>query len=110
MVNLGTIFSFLVLVVLLGYLASIYIAIYVSGFRPVDAIKNTIPVNNLRIPSRGVLVVFQFSIMICLMSCLISMKKQLYLLHNKDLGFRKEQLVVIDIPGNSYASYLRLEG
>lgn len=109
MVNLGTICSFLVLVVLLGYLASIYIAIYVSRFRPIDAIKNTIPVNNLKIPSRGVLVVFQFSIMICLMSCLISMKKQLYLLHNKDLGFRKEQLVVIDIPENSYASYLRLK-
>src|SRR4030042_2514589 len=107
--NLGTICSFLVLVVLLGYLASVYIAIYVSGFRPVDAIKNTIPVNTLRIPSRGILVVFQFSIMICLMSCLICMKKQLSLLYNKDLGFRKEQLVVIDIPGNSYASYLRLK-
>jgi putative ABC transport system permease protein len=109
MVNLGIICSFFVLVVLLGYLASIYIAIYVSGFRPIDAIKNTIPINNLKIPSRGVLVIFQFSIMICLMSCLISMKKQLYLLHNKDLGFRKEQLVVIDIPENSYASYLRLK-
>jgi putative ABC transport system permease protein len=107
--NLGTICSFLILVVFLGYLASIYIAIYVSKFRPVDAIKNTIPVNNLRIPSRGVLVVFQFSIMICLMSCLIGMKKQLYLLHNKDLGFRKEQMVVIDIPGSSYSSYLRLK-
>jgi putative ABC transport system permease protein len=107
--NLGTICSFLVLVVLLGYLASVYIAIYVSGFSPVDAIKNTIPVNNLRIPSRGVLVVFQFCIMICLMSCLFGMRKQLYLLHNKDLGFRKEQLLVIDIPGNSYASYLRLK-
>jgi putative ABC transport system permease protein len=109
MSNLGTICSFLILVVLLGYLASIYIAIYVSRFRPVDAIKNTIPINALRIPSRGVLVVFQFSIMICLMSCLICMKKQLYLLHNKDLGFRKEQLVVIDIPQNSYISYLRLK-
>jgi putative ABC transport system permease protein len=107
--NLGTICSFLVLVVLLGYLASVYIAVYVSRFRPVDAIKNTIPVNTLRIPSRGILVVFQFSIMICLMSCLICMKKQLSLLYNKDLGFRKEQLVVIDIPGNSYASYSRLK-
>jgi len=109
MVNLGTICSFLLLVILLGYLASVYIAIFVSRFRPVDAIKNTIPAYNLKIPSRGVLVVFQFSIMICLMSCLISMKKQLYLLHNKDLGFRKEQLVVIDIPRDSYSSYIRLK-
>jgi len=109
MVNLGTICSFLLLVVLLGYLASVYIAIYVSRFRPVDAIKNTIPVSNLRLPSRGVLVIFQFSIMICLMSCLICMKKQLYLLHNKNLGFRKEQLVVIDIPRDSYDKYIRLK-
>jgi putative ABC transport system permease protein len=109
MINLGTICSFLVLVVFLGYLASVYIAIYVSRFRPVDAIKNTIPVSNLRLPSRGVLVIFQFSIMICLMSCLICMKKQLYLLHNKDLGFRKEQLVVINIPRDSYNKYIRLK-
>jgi putative ABC transport system permease protein len=109
MANLGTICCFLILVVFLGYLSSLFIAVFVSGFRPVDAIKNTIPVNNLKIPFRGVLVIFQFSIMICLMSCLISMKKQLYLLYNKDLGFRKEQLVVIDIPGGSYKSYLRLK-
>ncbi|KPK82468.1 MAG: hypothetical protein AMS27_14535 [Bacteroides sp. SM23_62_1] len=109
MVNLGTICSFLFLVVLLGYLACVYIAIYVSRFRPVDAIKNTIPVSDLRLPSRGVLVIFQFSIMICLMSCLICMKKQLNLLHNKDLGFRKEQLVIIDIPRDSYDKYVRLK-
>jgi putative ABC transport system permease protein len=37
------------------------------------------------------------------------MQKQLYLLHNKDLGFRKEQLMVIDIPGDAYSGYLRLK-
>ncbi|HJZ40176.1 MAG TPA: FtsX-like permease family protein, partial [Bacteroidales bacterium] len=109
MVNFGAISSFLALAILLGYLASVYIAVYVSKFKPIDAIKNTIPVNKLRLPSRGVLVVFQFSIMICLMACLIGMQKQLNLLHNEDLGFRKEQLVVVDIPANSYAQYLRLK-
>lgn len=109
MVNFGAIAGFLLLAILLGYLASVYIAVYVSKFRPIDAIKNKIPVHKLRLPSRGILVVFQFSIMICLMSCLIGMQKQINLLHNKDLGFRKEQLVVVDIPGNSYEQYLRLK-
>jgi putative ABC transport system permease protein len=37
------------------------------------------------------------------------MQKQLNLLHSKDLGFRKEQLVVIDIPADSQAKYLLLK-
>jgi putative ABC transport system permease protein len=109
MVNFGAITGFMLLAILLGYLASVYIAVYVSKFKPIDAIKNNIPAGNQRLPSRGILVVFQFSIMICLMACLIGMQKQLNLLHNEDLGFRKEQLVVVDIPGNSYEQYLRLK-
>jgi putative ABC transport system permease protein len=37
------------------------------------------------------------------------MQKQLYLLHNKDLGFHKEQLIIIDIPDNAYSKYNRLK-
>ena len=109
MINLGTVSIFLALVIVLGYLASVYIALQVARFRPIEAIKNTIPVNDLKIPSRGVLVIFQFSIMICLVSCLIGIQKQLSLLHNKDLGFRKEQLVVFEIPYDSYPEYTRLK-
>jgi putative ABC transport system permease protein len=108
-VNLGVMLSFLIVVILLGYLASIYIAVHISKLSPVDAIKSRIALNNLRLPSRGVLLVFQFSIMICLLSCLVGMQKQLYLLHNKDLGFRKEQLMIIDIPGGSYSGYIRMK-
>jgi putative ABC transport system permease protein len=109
MVNFITVCGFLVLVIFLGYLASVFIAMHVSKFRPIDAIKNTIPVNKLKIPSRGFLIIFQFSIMICLFSCLIGMHKQLNLIYHKDLGFRKEQLVVINIPGDSYAKYVQLK-
>jgi putative ABC transport system permease protein len=37
------------------------------------------------------------------------MQKQLFLLHHKDLGFRKEQLIVLDIPGDVYTKYIRLK-
>jgi putative ABC transport system permease protein len=96
--NIVLLILFIVLVVLLGYLACIYITIHVAQFRPVDALKNNVPLSAKRIPSRGVLVVFQFMIMIGLLSCLLIMNRQLNLIRNKDLGFRKEQLLSVDIP------------
>jgi len=107
--NFITIAGFLIFVVLLGYCASVFIAGRVSKFRPIDAIKNTVPVNRLKLPSRGVLVVFQFTVMICLLSCLIGMLMQMKLLHGKELGFRPKQLVAINVPGNSHDRYLQLK-
>ena len=104
--NLGMLAVFAVITGLLGFLASIYITGNVSRIRPIDTIKGSLPVSNARIPSRGVLVIFQFSIMISLLSCLMIMQKQLVLVRNTDLGFRKDQLISVDIPDKSFDKYL----
>jgi putative ABC transport system permease protein len=99
--NTGLLILFIGIVVLLGYAACIYITGYFSRFRPIDVLRSTMPIKSRRLQSRGVLVIFQFIIMIGLLSCLIVMQKQLLLLRNKDLGFRKEQLLNINIPAQS---------
>lgn len=99
--NTGLLLIFIGIVVLLGYAASIYITGYFSRFRPIEVLRSAMPIKAKRLHSRGVLVVFQFIIMIVLLSCLIVMQKQLLLLRNKDLGFRKEQLLNINIPSQS---------
>jgi putative ABC transport system permease protein len=103
--NAGLLVLFLLVVFLLGYLASLYITLNVSRIRPIDALKSSLPVKRSWIPSRGALIIFQFSIMTGLLVCLMIMHKQLWLVRNKDLGFRKDQLVTIDIPYNSGNKY-----
>ena len=103
--NAGILLLFLAVVFLMGYMASLYIAASVSAIRPVEAIKSTIPRQNRWMPSRGVLVIFQFSIMIGLLVCLMIMQRQQRLIRNKDLGYRKEQLLTVAIPGNAGNRY-----
>lgn len=107
--NFITIAVFLIVVSLLGYLSGIIIANRVSRFKPVDAIRNNIRVNRLKLPSRGALVVFQFTVMIILLSCLIGMQKQISMLHGKELGFEPDGLVSVKIPGNVENGYARIK-
>jgi putative ABC transport system permease protein len=107
--HVGILLAFAGITGLLGFLASIYITGSVSRIRPIDTIKGILPMTRARIPTRGVLVIFQFSIMIGLLSCLMIMQKQLILVRNTDLGYRKDQLLSVDIPGNSFDKYLLLK-
>jgi putative ABC transport system permease protein len=93
------------MVFLIGYFASLYITLYVSRMRPVEALKNFAQKQKRGLPTRGVLVIFQFFIMTCLLVCLIVMHKQQWLLRNKDLGYRKDMLVTLNVPFNSQSKY-----
>ncbi len=92
-------FSLLVLamVIVLGFISGIYPATYLSRF-------NTIPSQQKMLNSsiskslniRTVLVVFQFTITIIVISSTFLIKKQVDFLLNKELGFNEEKLVVIE--------------
>ncbi len=103
--NAPLLFLFMGLVFLIGYMASIYIALSVSRLKPVEALKNYSLVRKNRIPTRGVLVIFQFCIMTSLLICLMVMHKQQWLLRNKDLGYRKDLLVTLYVPFNGQNKY-----
>ena len=108
--NAPLLILFMGLVFLVGYMASIYIALSVSRLKPVEALKNFSQTQKNRLPTRGVLVIFQFCIMTSLLVCLIVMHKQQFLLRNKDLGYRKDLLVTLYVPFNGQNKYQVLKG
>jgi putative ABC transport system permease protein len=103
--NAPLLILFMGLVFLIGYLASIYIAMYVSRLKPVEALKNFSQKQKYGLPTRGILVIFQFFIMTCLLVCLIVMHKQQWLLRNKDLGYRKDMLITLNVPFKGQNKY-----
>ncbi len=82
------------LVVVIGLLAGSYPAWVLTRFQPVDALKGKVKgMGNVQF--RNVLVVFQFSISIGLVSIAFLIKDQLHFLKNKDLGFDQEHVVAV---------------
>nr|MBP9927130.1 ABC transporter permease [Cyclobacteriaceae bacterium] len=85
--------------ILVSLLSGIYPSLVVSGFNPISALKNQIRATqstgfNLR---RG-LVVMQFFISQLLIIGTIVLISQMNFLKTKELGFRKEAVVIVNIP------------
>ena len=87
----------LFLSLLMGLLAGIYPAFYLTSFHPAEVLKGVrLPKNSFgNLLIRNGLVVFQFSISIALIICTAIVFKQLKYIQNKDLGLTRENVVVI---------------
>jgi putative ABC transport system permease protein len=96
-----------------GILSGLYPAFYLSSFRPIAVLKGG-PGGSRPRPSRRLgrrslnnfsallirkgLIVFQFTISICLVSGAIIIARQLQYLNNQQLGFNKDQQIVLSLP------------
>jgi putative ABC transport system permease protein len=87
----------LVTVIVVGLLSGLYPAFFQSKLRPFLLLKNKISVGKGNLSLRRVLVVFQFALSIIMIVATLIVHQQLKFVSSKDMGFNKEQLLVVDI-------------
>ena len=88
--------AFIVLVVLLSLIAGFYPGLLLSSHQPALALKGLSRSGDRSMPAiRRILIVFQFALSIGLLACTFVIQQQLEYLNQKNLGFDKDQVLLI---------------
>jgi putative ABC transport system permease protein len=106
--NVLTIPFLLGLVLFIGILAGTYPAFFLASFDPAVVLKKDIGGRSKKSSMRNVLVVFQFTVSIILIIGTVIVSQQLRYIQNRNLGFNKEQIVIIkktDDLGNQISAF-----
>jgi len=86
--------------VCIGSLAGLYPALVLSSFKPVMVLKGRFSGSKKGAVLRKTLVIAQFSISIALIIGTIVVYNQMSFMQNRDLGFNKEQMVILNTNGD----------
>ena len=86
-------------ILLIAFVSGAYPALVLSGFNPINALKNqqVMPGRSSVVLRKG-LVVFQFTISTALIICTLVIARQMEYFQNKELGFQKDAVVEVLLP------------
>ncbi|MBL7832734.1 MAG: ABC transporter permease [Cyclobacteriaceae bacterium] len=79
----------------IGLLAGLYPAFYLSSFNPVNVLKGNVSKGSKSSATRSMLVVFQFTTSIILIISTVVIYRQMSYILNKKLGFEKEHVLLV---------------
>lgn len=94
--NMNYFWFILAVAFMVGIFSGLYPAFYLASFNPSRALKGLQVKGQAKSPMRNWLVVFQFIISICIIIFTVTVNSQIDFLRNRDLGFNKENLIVIN--------------
>lgn len=103
-ITINTLFSFpylviLILIVLaLGFLSGLGPSLVLTRISPIKILTSSVVSPVKRNYLRNALIIFQFTISIILIFCVIIVQKQIQYVKNNNPGFNEEQLLRLDLP------------
>ena len=88
-----------------GIISGSYPALFMSSLKPIVVLKGLLKFKPAATYFRKALVVFQFALSIILILGMIVIYRQIDFIHNKNLGFAKEDLLYMPLEGELQKTY-----
>ena len=104
----GLILALLGMGILVGVISGLYPAIALAATKPVNVLKGSKGGTGGRGRLRKTLVILQFAVTLIILTCTTTAYRQLNFMQDKDLGFEKENVLVVnsgDFLGNQYEAF-----
>ena len=86
---------YILFILIVGIIAGLYPSISISGMQPSIVLKGSFKTSSQGVWLRNTLTIVQFFMAIVMITGAITVNRQMHYMQNKDLGFNKENLLVV---------------